>query len=133
MMHKYEFFLDLSYFHALVQTKFSASIKILGSYLSGKYFLKEFAGLSDTHGTICQSSYFDTPVKNDRLERKHHHLLDTVRSILLSSSIPSMFYGEVVFIAAYLLNWIPTLFSQVVDSMVRSLLSHSCPYKRLYG
>ncbi|GFZ15868.1 hypothetical protein Acr_25g0002770 [Actinidia rufa] len=74
-----------------------------------------------THGIIHQSSCSDTPAQNGRAERKHRHLLDTARSLLLSPSVPSVFWGEAVLIAAYLLNRMLTL------------LSGRSPYEYLHG
>jgi transposase InsO family protein len=108
MTRKYDFFQIYQNFHAMVQTQFSASIKILRSDLGGEYSLSEFAKFLDTHGTIHQSSCTNTPAQNGKAERKHRHLLNTARSLLLSSSVPSIFWGEAVLTAAYLLNRMPT-------------------------
>ncbi|GFS37380.1 hypothetical protein Acr_00g0051640 [Actinidia rufa] len=59
---------------------------------------------------------------HSRAERKHRHLLDIARSLLLSSSVPSVFWGEAVLTAVYLLNRMPT-----------PLLSGRSPYECLYG
>ncbi|KAG5561972.1 hypothetical protein RHGRI_004867 [Rhododendron griersonianum] len=122
MTHKSDFFKIYQTFHAMVQTQFSASIKILRSDLGGEYSLSEFIAFLDRHGTIHQSSCTDTPSQNGRAERKHRHLLNTARSLLLSSSVPSVLWGEAVLTAAHLLNRMPT-----------PLLSGSSPYERLYG
>lgn len=54
--------------------------------------------------------------------QKHCHLLDTTWSILLSSSVPVALWGEVVFVASYLLNQMPT-----------PIFSSSSPYEHPYG
>ena len=90
MAHKYDFYKAFRNFHAIVQTQFSTSIKILRSDLGGEYSLSEFIAFLDTHGIIHQSSCSDTPAQNGRAERKHRHLLDTARSLLLSF-VPSVF------------------------------------------
>ena len=90
--------------------------------MGGEYSLSEFIAFLDTHGIIHQSSCSDTPAQNGRAERKHRHLLDTARSLLLSSSVPSVFWGEAVLTAAYLLNRMPT-----------PLLSGRSPYECLHG
>lgn len=74
------------------------------------------------HGTIHQSSCTDTLAQNGRAERKYRHLLDTAWSLLLSSSMPAVFWGKAILTAAYLLNWMPT-----------PLLCSTFPYERLYG
>ena len=122
MARKSDFFRIYRTFHAMVQTQFSTSIKVLRSDLGGEYTLSEFVNTLDAFGTIHQSSCSDTPAQNGRAERKHRHLLDTARSLLLSSSVPPVFWGEAVHTAAYLLNRMPT-----------PLLSGSSPYERLHG
>ena len=92
----------------MVQTQFFTSIKILRSDLGKKYSLSEFIVFLDTHGIIHQSSCSNTPAQNCRVERKYHHLLDMARSLLLSSSIHSVFWKEVVLTTAYLMNRMPT-------------------------
>ncbi|GFS43671.1 hypothetical protein Acr_00g0086350 [Actinidia rufa] len=81
-----------------------------------------FLEVVDTRGIIYQSSCSDTPAQNGRAERKHRHLLDTARSFLLSSFVPSVFWGEAILTAAYLLNRMPT-----------PLLSGRSPYECLHG
>ncbi|GFS43672.1 hypothetical protein Acr_00g0086360 [Actinidia rufa] len=77
---------------------------------------------SSTCGVQDQSSCFDTPAQNGRAERKHRHLLDTARSLLLSSSVPSVFWGQAILTAAYLLN-----------RMLTHLLFGRSPYECLHG
>ncbi|CAL5429371.1 unnamed protein product [Camellia sinensis] len=122
MTRKSDFYKIYSNFHSMIRTQFSTTIKILRSDLGGEYYLSEFEEYLATHGTIHQSSCSDTPAQNGRAERKHRHLLDTARSLLLSSFVPSVFWGETVLTAAYLLNRMPT-----------PLLSGSSPYERLFG
>lgn len=90
--------------------------------MGGEYSLGEFTDFLATHGTMNQSSCTDTPSQNGRAERKHCHLLDTARSLLLSSHMPIGLWGEAVLTAAYVLNRMPT-----------PLMFGSSPYERLYG
>jgi transposase InsO family protein len=120
LTHKSDFYQAYRNFHSMVQTEFSTEIKVLRSDLGGEYSLGEFIEFLASHGTIHQSSCTDTPTQNGRAERKHRHLLNTDRSLLLSSSVPAVFWGEAVLIVAYLLNRMPT-----------PLLSGSTPYAHL--
>jgi hypothetical protein len=72
-------------------------------------------------GTIHQTSCTDTPEQNGVAERKYRHIIETVRSLLLSASIPSEFWGEVVLIAVSLIN--------TITSSHSSALSH---FEKLY-
>ncbi|GKA93126.1 gag-pol polyprotein [Tanacetum coccineum] len=67
---------------------------------------KEFRALVKTqHSTI---SCTDTPQQNGVAERKHRHLVETVRSFLLSTDVPSVFWVEAVLTTTYVINIIPT-------------------------
>ncbi|GMP70396.1 hypothetical protein CsSME_00029266 [Camellia sinensis var. sinensis] len=71
----------------------STTIKLLRSDLGGEYFKTEFCEYLANLGTIHQTSCTDTPAQNGRAERKHRHLLETARSLLLSASVPAPFWG----------------------------------------
>ena len=104
MTRKSNFYKIYSNFHSIIRTQFSTTIKVLHSDLGGEYYLSEFEEFLATHGTIHQSTCSNTPAQNGRAERKHRHLVDIVCSLLLSSFVPSVFWGEAVLTAAYLLN-----------------------------
>ena len=69
-----------------------------------------------------QISCIDTPEQNGVIERKHRHIVETAQSLLLSASVPSEFWGEVVLTAVTLINIIPS----------SNILGIS-PFKKLYG
>ncbi|GJS23648.1 retrovirus-related pol polyprotein from transposon TNT 1-94 [Tanacetum coccineum] len=73
-------------------------------------------------GTIYQTSCTDTPQQNGVSERKHRHLVETARSFLLSADVPSVFWGEAVLTATYVINRIPTAHNSGLS-----------PFKNLYG
>ncbi|GKV34357.1 hypothetical protein SLEP1_g42734 [Rubroshorea leprosula] len=54
--------------------------------------------------------------------RGSRHILDSVRALLISSSCPERFWGEVTLTAIYLINHIPS-----------SVLNNQSPYERLHG
>ena len=54
-------------------------------------------------GIIHQSSYAYTPQQNRVAERKNRHLLEVARSLMLSTSLPSYLWGDVL-TAAHLIN-----------------------------
>lgn len=41
-------------------------------------------------------------------ERKNYHLLETVRAIIFTNSMPNSYWGEAILTASYLINWIPS-------------------------
>ncbi|GJT06742.1 retrovirus-related pol polyprotein from transposon TNT 1-94 [Tanacetum coccineum] len=68
------------------------------------------------------TSCTDTPQQNGVAERKHRHLIETTISFLLPADIPSVFWGEAVLTAMYVINRIPTAHNSGLS-----------PFKRLYG
>jgi hypothetical protein len=73
-------------------------------------------------GTLAQLSCPGAHAENGVAERKHHHLIEIARSLLISSFVPSHFWGEVVSTAVYLINRQPS-----------SKLSGKCPDEVLFG
>ena len=73
-------------------------------------------------GTLSHRSCPHTSQQNGRAERKYHHILDTVRALFISSSLPEQFWGEAALTVVYTINRIPTL-----------VLGTRSPYKCLYN
>jgi len=81
---KAEVFSVFKRFLALLETQFSASIKILRSDSGGEYMSNEFQDLLQSKGIISQRSCPSTPQQNGVVERKNCHLLDMVRTLYLN-------------------------------------------------
>ncbi|KAK4400516.1 hypothetical protein Sango_1157700 [Sesamum angolense] len=69
-------------------------------------------------GILHQTSCSYTPQQNDRVERKHRHLLNIARVLLLQASLPIKFWCT----TPYLINQTPT-----------EVLGWKTPYEKLYG
>ncbi|RVW37445.1 Retrovirus-related Pol polyprotein from transposon TNT 1-94 [Vitis vinifera] len=91
-------------FLALIETQFSTNIKVLRSDSGREYMSNEFQNFLQSKWIISQRSCPSTPQQNSVAERKNHHLLDVVRTILLDSSIPSRFWCEALSTAIHLIN-----------------------------
>ncbi|KAJ4725234.1 Reverse transcriptase, RNA-dependent DNA polymerase [Melia azedarach] len=72
-----------------------------------------FLDLLQTNGTLCHRSYPGTSQQNGRAERKHRHILETVRALLIAASYPERFWGEAALTATYIINRLP---SPVIDN-----------------
>jgi transposase InsO family protein len=122
MKHRSEFFEIYAAFRALIKTQHSIVIKCFRCDLGGDYTSNKFYQMLALDGTIHQTSYTGTLEQNGVAERKHRHIVETARSLLLFTFVPSEFWGEVVLTAVSLINTI--------------LSSHSSglsPFEKLYG
>ncbi|RVX22750.1 Retrovirus-related Pol polyprotein from transposon TNT 1-94 [Vitis vinifera] len=108
-------------FLAYVDNQFSTSIKTLRTDSDGEYLSTEFQSFLASKGIIHQHSCPSTQ-QNGVAECKTRHLLDMVRTLLLESYVPSMFWVEALKIATHLINRLP---SQV--------LHMESPYFRLFA
>jgi hypothetical protein len=84
--------------------------------------LNKFCQLLALDGTIHQTSCTDTPEQNGAAERKHRHIVETARSLLLFAFVPSEFWGEVVLTTVSLIN-----------TIISSHSSGLSPFEKLYG
>ena len=95
------------------------NIKILCTYSGGEYLSTEFQTFLASKGIINQRSCLATPQQNGVAERKNRHLLDVVRSLLLESIVPSMFWVEALKTATYLINSLPSQVSHMESPYFR--------------
>ncbi|CAJ2652486.1 unnamed protein product [Trifolium pratense] len=109
-------------FRAMVKTQHNAVIKCFRCDLGGEYTSNKFSELLAYDGTIHQTSCTDTPQQNVVAERKHRHIVETARSLLLSASVPCEFWGEAIRTAVHAINRIPS-----------SITSGLSPFEKLYG
>ena len=105
---KSEVFRTFTEFLAYVDNQFSTSIKTLRTDSGGEYLSTEFQAFLASKGIIHQRSCPSTPQQNGVAERKNRHLLDVVRTLLLESSAPSMFWVEALKTATHLINCLPS-------------------------
>jgi len=96
-------------------------IKCFRCDLGGEYTSNKFCQLLALDGTINQTSYTYTPEQNGVVERKHRHIVETARSLLLSAFSPSEFWEKVVLTVVSLINTISSSHS-----------SGPSPFEKLY-
>ncbi|CAN6446516.1 unnamed protein product [Victoria cruziana] len=68
----------------------------------------EFEDFLKNQGILHQKSCPRTPQQNGVAERKHRHLIETTRALLLSKNVPKNFWAEALLTATYLINRLPS-------------------------
>ena len=106
----------------MIETQFNRTIKIFRLDNAQEYNDKSFLYFLDSHGTLPQRSCPYTFQQNGRAERKHRHILDVIRTLLISASLLERFWVEVALTAVYTINHIPS-----------STTHNKSPFKLLYG
>lgn len=124
MHHRSEFPKIYIMFARMIQSQFSKSIKVFQADNAMEYKKSSLITFLREHGTLPQYSCPDTSQQNGHAERKHRHILDTIRTLLNANIIPSSgrFWGEEAFTVVYTINRHPTLTFQ-----------NKSPYKLLHG
>jgi len=109
-------------FAKMVETYFSKRIKAFRSDNALEYTQQAFQNILKHYGTAPHLSCPGTSQQNGRAERKLRHILDTIRALLLSSLVPTPFWGEATLTAIYTINRLPT-----------PLIAHCTHHERLFG
>lgn len=94
-------------FKAYVENIVGNKIKILRSDSGGEFTSLQFKVFLHTHGIVQQLSCPHTPEQNGCVERKHRHLVETARTLLVESSVPHSYWVEAFTTAIYLINRLP--------------------------
>ena len=105
----------------MISTQFFTSIKVFRSDSGGEFISNEFKSFLLSEGTLAQLSCPYTPQQNGVAERKHRHIIETTRTLLLSSNLPKVFWGEAALTAIYLINRLPS-----------SSINMDTPYHKLF-
>ena len=75
----------------MIETQFNRPVKIFRLSNAQEYNDKSFLSFLDSHGTLPQLSCPYTSQQNGCVEQKHRHILDVVRTFLISASLPEHF------------------------------------------
>jgi hypothetical protein len=109
-------------FAKMVETQFSKPIKAFHSDNALEYTQCDFQSILKHYGTVSHLSCLGTSQQNSRAERKLRHILDTVRALLLFTSLPTSFWGEATLTTVYTINRLPT-----------PNLDNCTPHEKLFG
>ena len=105
---KSEVFEKFQEYKKKVENQLGRNIKILQSNRGGEYMSDPFSYFLKENGIIHQLTMSYTPQQNGIAKIRNKTLLDIVRSMLNHSSLGSIFWGETIVTAMYLLNLVPT-------------------------
>ena len=91
MKTRAELFSIFQKFHAEIRTQFNTSTRILRSDNAKEYLSASVSSFMSSHGILHQSSCAYTPQQYGMVERKNHHLVETVHTLLLHHKVPQRF------------------------------------------
>ena len=94
-------------YKSYVENTLGNKIKVVRSDSGGEFTSHQFQNYLKLHGIFQQFSCPHTPEQNGCVERKHRHLVETARTLLVQSKVPHMFWVEAFSTAAYLINRLP--------------------------
>lgn len=107
MKYKHEVFQIFKEFKALVENKFSTTIKSFQSDGGGEYIKWAFQNYLLTNGIHFHSSCPSHPEQNGTAERKHRQIVDTGLTLLAHASMPLKFWVDAFNASLYLINRLP--------------------------
>ena len=93
MKHKSETFEKFKEFQSEVENQLGKKIKHLRSDRGGEYLSHEFGTHLKTCGIVPQLTLAGTPQRNGVSERRNQTLLDSVRSMMSHTDLPTSFWG----------------------------------------
>ncbi|PKU83192.1 Retrovirus-related Pol polyprotein from transposon TNT 1-94 [Dendrobium catenatum] len=122
MIYKSDAFHKFQQFKLQVEKIFSKSIITFRTDGGKEFVNNEFTKFLTNNGIIHQISRPYTPQQNGIAERKHRHIVETARAMLIDAQLPYSFWVYAVMTATYLINRMPT-----------PLLHNRSPYQCLFG
>ena len=108
MKHRSKLLQVYSNFVKMVETQFSKCIKIFLSNNALEYTQYGFQAVLHSYGTVYQLTCLGSSQQNCRTKRKFRHILDIIHALLLSTKVPTPFWGKAALHAVHTINRIPS-------------------------
>ena len=105
-----------------MHTQFSTPNRVFRADSAGEYISKMLRGFLAEQGTLAQFSCPGAHAQNGVAERKHRHLLETARAMIIAASLPPHFWAEAVTTSTHLMN-----------IQLSAALQGGIPLERLFG
>ena len=122
MKHSSKLLQVYSNFAKMVKTQFSKCINIFLSNNALEYTQYAFQAVLHSCDTSYQLTCPGSSQQNCRTKRKFRHILDIIHALLLSTKVPTPFWGKVALHAVHAINRIPS-----------PVIQNQTPYERLFG
>jgi len=106
-------------FIQMVEVQFGTKVKVIRIDNCVEFLMPQYYAMK---GIVHQMSYPETPQQNDRVERRHQHILNVSRALMIQSKVPKCFWTHSVLHAVYIINRVPT-----------PLLNGKSPFECLFG
>lgn len=98
----------LATFLAYVQTQFDSRVKHIRTDNGTEFLSHNCQSLLQENGIVHQRTCTYTPQQNGVVERKHRHLIQVARALLLHAGLDQKFWGDAVLTATYIINKLPS-------------------------
>jgi hypothetical protein len=83
-------------FSAMIRAHFDTFIRVFCADSAGEYLSNALLQVLAEQDTLAQFSCPGAHAQNGVAKRKHHHLLETTRALIIASSVPPHFWAKAV-------------------------------------
>lgn len=108
MRAKSETAYQIKNFVKMIDTQFGKKLKIFRTDNGTEFFNDQMDNFLSSIGCVHQSSCPYTPQQNGVVERKHRHLLDVARALMMRANLPKLFWGDGILTATHIINRLPS-------------------------
>ena len=91
-----------------IATQYDTKVKVLRTDNALEFTQKAIEDMCATYGMLHQTTCPYTSQQNGVAERKHRHLLDMVRTLLVAMHVPMYLWSDAVLTATFLVNRLPS-------------------------